>query len=302
MGTISQGVPFQSGSGGNDDNDEHDPHQKRWRDFFARTWRREKSAKPATKYGWHDYPDGRAAMMYWGGGGVVARDSPCYHRLQYDLANSYYWSGNFVRDYFFFVMQWHPLLSIFMCHPNHPWTKEQRLWMFLISAGLTFIPSCAISRIFEGSPDVAVLETTTPEFAVAVVTQDAVVAAQKGSIAVATILFVTIPDTIIGVILYQLAISETRCGACPMCIPVGKCVMKYTLWIAFVVCGVNFAIGMAVLKGHPPVEALEVMCYGKLWSYGTWFIIWLLLPCQLGFISLWTYERKEEARKESAAE
>lgn len=228
-------------------------------------------------------------------------------KLKFDLANSYYWSGNFVRDYFFFVMQWHPLLSIFMCHPNHPWTKEQRFWMFLISAGLTFIPSCAISKVFEGGPDVAVLETTTPAFAVdgaapVSATQAVVGAAQQGSIVVATILFVTIPDTILGVILYQLAISETRCGACPMCIPVGKCVMKYTLVIAFVVCGVNFAIGMAFLQGHPPVEALEVMCYGKLWSYGTWFIIWLLLPCQLGFISLWTYERKEEARKESAAE
>jgi len=260
----------------------------------------------STRPGWEEYNKAEQVNATGCIGGEDPEKCTFIHKLKWDLANSYYWTGNFVRDYFFFIMQWHPLLGILMCHPNHPWTKEQRFYMFLISAGLTFIPSCAISVLICGDEhghehEITTIVTTTapidgPPASIDEVRAATTHAVSKTAELLLTIVFVTIPDTIFGVILYQLAISETRCGACPCCIPFGKCLMKYTLIFAIVICGVNFGIGMLCLKGYPPMEALEVMLNGKLWSYGTWFIIWMLLPCQLGFVSLWTYEKKEADR------
>lgn len=224
-------------------------------------------------------------------GGVEDEDPqvcPFIYRLKWDLANSYYWSGHFVKDYFFFVMQWHPLLGLFMCHPNHPWGKPERFYMLMISAGITFIPSCVIAKAVAASEEYLVGDTSDAEQLAAVSE-----AGKKGSEMLLTILFVTLPDTILGVLLYQLAISETRCTYCPFCIPFGKCLMKYTLIFAVVIVAINLAIGYAVLSGEPPVDALMVMAKGKVVSYLTWFPIWLILPCQLGYLSLWRSEKKE---------
>jgi len=282
------------------------------RQSAASRWTNLSAAAAAPKKGWDDYDKAEQVNATGCIGGEDEDPNKCgfIRKLKQDLANSYYWTGNFVRDYFFFVMQWHPLLGILMSHPNHPWTKMDRFWMFMISVGLTFVPSCAISKMTVGDPD-AVVETTTTLLPGAALSGsvDVNVAILEGeealkqggswlSLKALTLMFVTVPDVIIGVILYQLAIAETRCGSCPCCIPFGKCLMKNTLVFAFIICGINFGIGWSFLGGAPPIRALEVMAEGKVWSYLTWFIIWMLLPCQLGFISLWTYERKEEERQE----
>jgi hypothetical protein len=253
--------------------------------------------KTPTKPGWAEYDKAEQVDHTGCIGGVDEQTCPFIDRLKWDLANSYYWTGNFVRDFFFFVMQWHPLLGIIMCHPNHPWKKDERLYMFFISLGLTFVPSCLISRFVAGDAisgsDAALLSTTLAPDVISGAKQGV----WHGLALLLTILFVTIPDAIIGVILYQLAISETRCSGSPFGLWLGKCCMKNTLIFAVVICCSNFFIGMTALSWEPPWHALMITLNGKLWSYGTWFIIWLFLPCQLGFLSLWSSANKAARRR-----
>lgn len=257
------------------------------------------------KPGWAEYD--KAAQVDHAGcvGGEDPDECPFIHRLKWDLANSYYWTGNFIRDYFFFVMQWHPLLGILMCHPNHPWSKLDRFYMFCISLGLTFVPSCIISSKVAGDSDEPLVTTTLLDPLLSTTPsvlypsgQDVEHGVRKGSALVLTILFVTIPDAVIGVILYQLAIAETRCAGWTCCVGIGKCFMKFVLVFAVIICSVNAGIGYLVLKdGGPLKHALQVLIMGKLYSYGTWFIIWLFLPCGLGYLSLWHSENKAAERK-----
>jgi len=238
------------------------------------------------KLGW-DYYSKEDNMAVGCVGGVEDNPEVCpfIYRLHFDLANSYHWSGNFVKDYFYFVMQWHPLLGILMCHPNHPWSKLTRFAMFMLSAGLTFIPSCVITNIAAATESTLVgTDANDP---------NASHATSKGTEMILTLLFVTLPDVILGVFLYQLAIAETRCASCPCCIPIGKSIMKYSLIIAAVVVAINVSIGLAMLGGNPPVDALITLAKGKVFSYITWFPLWVVLPCQLGFVSLWNSEKKE---------
>merc|ERR1711879_130869 len=116
------------------------------------------------------------------------------HRLRDDLANTYWWSGNWFQDFFFFVCQWHPLIGILMCHPNHPWSKRDRIQMTVISLCLTMIPAVWVGQRYEGQKDsnpLAKFERTTE-----------------------TIFLITIPDIIYGVLLYQLSIADSRCPSC----------------------------------------------------------------------------------------
>lgn len=229
-------------------------------------------------------------------------------RLKYDLANSYYWSGHFVKDYIFFVMQWHPLLGVFMCHPNHPWTKLRRVWMLLISAALTFIPSIIIvknTEAFVSHEKMRLIDTGISE-ANAEITAKALGATTQ---TIATLFWVTLPDTIIGVVLYQLAIAETRvCPCCPCKEGLKSCarqLMKGGICVALLLVvislgGANFVLGG--LADNLTMEYLQPLIVGKLYSYLFWFPMWIFLPCQLGFLSLWFAESKALAKERGGAE
>lgn len=260
----------------------------------APNWRERAYAKMKTQ-GYEEYPgpDGKEGQM---GVGCLEDDDPrkstYINRLKFDLANSYYWSGSMIKDYFYFVMQWHPVLGVLMCHPDHPWTKLDRFCMLLISAGLTFIPSCGISKGCDRFTGVEHLANGTLAN-----TEGDTAAAEAANTACSTaslLLFVTIPDTVIGVLLYQLAIANTRC---PSCADFWRAVMKCCVGCSFFLVLVTGAIGMVMLDGEPPREAIMIMAKGKLYSWVViWFPMWILLPCQLGFLSLWCAERKAAAR------
>merc|ERR1740130_206696 len=73
-------------------------------------------------------------------------------RLQRDLATTYYWSGDFCKDYGFFVCNWHPLLGMFLAHPAHPWSKGERLATFILSCCLTMLPSALLAHALADHP------------------------------------------------------------------------------------------------------------------------------------------------------
>merc|ERR1719161_247924 len=79
-----------------------------------------------------------------------------------------------------------------MCHPNHPWNKWERFQMLVLSLAISIVPSAMIGKEYGDEP---VTEKILITF------------------------FVTIPNVIFGVFLYQLAIAETRaCPCCPLCL------------------------------------------------------------------------------------
>merc|ERR1719188_1401714 len=78
-------------------------------------------------------------------------DCPYLYDLEYQLAQSYYWSGNFLKDLVFFVCNWHPFFGMFLSHPRHPWSKGERFGTFIVSCSITMLPSALMVRNMERS-------------------------------------------------------------------------------------------------------------------------------------------------------
>merc|ERR1711879_537111 len=82
------------------------------------------------------------------------------------MGNSYYWTGVPGYDYWFYVCNWHPLLGIFFCHPNHPWSKSLRLLMFFASLAITMVPAAYIGRLF-AQHEYAAMRTAMTQLSIA---------------------------------------------------------------------------------------------------------------------------------------
>uniref|UniRef100_A0A7S4QAV2 Uncharacterized protein n=1 Tax=Alexandrium monilatum TaxID=311494 RepID=A0A7S4QAV2_9DINO len=226
-----------------------------------------RSVRGKLNKGWEDYPEadgGKAGHVKYGCAEAVPKDAPYIHKLKHDLANSYYWTGGFFQDYFFFVANWHPFLGMLLSHPNHPWSKRERLAMFCISLAITMVPSAAIAAQLPGHRDATVV----------------------------VFAWVTLPDIAVGLVLYQLSIADTRCpNSCGACMNLFKrFAMACSAFFALSVTGVCFLILRS--RGAHWSQLLVPLVKGKLLSFLTWFPIWLLVPCQLGFIDLWCAERR----------
>merc|ERR1712113_1167089 len=156
--------------------------------------------------------------------------------------------------------------GMFFCHPDHPWTKKERFLMFLISLAVTLVPSAMLAA---GLHHGGLL--------------------QYGE-KLLVIVFVTIPDTIFGVILYQLSVVHTKC---PLCAPLFKaikgCLFGVTLTVGIAMTSLSSLILNGV--GAEWGALLRPLLLGKLYSYATWFPIFLLVPC-IGFALVWRAERR----------
>merc|ERR1740121_3364315 len=203
--------------------------------------------------------------MAWGCCGGAPPDADYINTLRSELANSYYWSGSCIKDYIFFVCQWHPLIGIFLSHPNHPWTKRERVLMFLCSLALTLVPSAMIAAFLHDKGVRHVLKVLL------------------------TLILVTLPDTIFGVVLYQLSVADTKCPLCAACTKsLEGCLMTVILIVGALSTILSSTILGAV--GANWFDLLQPLIMGKLYSYATWFPIFLLLPC-IGFALVWRGER-----------
>jgi len=227
-----------------------------------------RSIKEKFSAGQGDYPPpGKSGQMQCGcGSGDEEAKADYINTLKNDLANTYYWSGNYVKDLFFFFFNWHPFLGMFLCHPNHPWGKRERIQMFLISLFLTMPMSVYIGK------------------------QAQVNQLSPGVVTTWTIIAVTLPDTIIGVVLYQLSIADTRCPACAGCLDIlNKFCMNCFCLVGLISTGICFLM----LNGSELdyIKAFRPLAMGKAYSYATWFPIWFILPC-MGFAHVWWMESK----------
>lgn len=266
------------------------------------------------KVGWAQYPGAdpktaRSAQMKCGcAGGQNEDPEKCdfIYRLRSDLANLYWWSGNPVFDYIYFVCQWHPVLGILLSHPNHPWSKAERFGMFVISVAYSVIPSAVIAESEIGCMDK--LKDYPVETSAEALVKTSAEALCLGAVKSGAVLFITLPNIVLGVILYQLAIADTRCPACNRgcggaLTGLKKCCFSCTLFIAM-----GLSIGAYfILKSFnaPIVDLARPLVYGLVLSWATWFPLFLLLPF-IGFVHEWWMEKKaweagEEPGKASEA-
>jgi len=219
--------------------------------------------------------------MYWhcGGEGEVAKEAPFYHRLQFDLANSYYWSGDQCIDMLYFYMQWHPILGLFLSHPNHPWSKKLRLVQLVLSMLFSLPATAAIAAITETDRE------------------DSSVLLGKVADKILTLSLITLPNCIVGVVLYQCSVAG---AACPSCRLLCECLHNCCACLMFVLACCACSVAIAFLSAKPNiVDAFWPLLMGLVWYWLLWFPLWLFVPGQLGFFSLW---RVESAKARSLLE
>lgn len=208
-------------------------------------------------------------------------------QLQRDLANTYYWSGSFGRDYVFFIRNWHPLIGIFCCHPLHPWMKRERLGMLLIAIAMTTLPFAIRSKLMEKDSDDPIAQSI--DYA-------------------AVYFYITLPIMIVGYILYYITISEAWCkdrhwccGPLKMSV---RCCRRMYFCYSSVIAIMMFFGALVISSGgatSPPYKRLlEDVLISQAQGWLTWFPIMLVLP-YVGFPHGWRMEqRKEQSRARGA--
>lgn len=199
--------------------------------------------------------------------------------LELDLANSYYWSGSFLKDYLFFIANWHPLLSTCLCHPAHPWTKAQRLIMLMVSVSFTTLPSARLLRVVAKQDGIAYAATHLGIF-----------------------LHVTLPVMIWESALYRLAVLDLYCKGrqspcCKLFVHCIRVVRHCCFLLASVISGLMVLGSFLILASSdaPVYDALRPVAVSCMQSWILWFPIWMTLP-YIGFCHYWGIERRRAKR------
>lgn len=203
-------------------------------------------------------------------------------RFEWDLANSYYWSGNVSRDYLFFVAQWHPLLGICYSHPAHPWRKDQRLIMLLLTISFITLPTARLLKILDasGKEDETQVASHWEIFA-----------------------HVTVPMMVWECALYRLAVLDLYCkgrkgACCRLCGKLVQCMQKCCFSVAVIFSGMMilasfcFLLGGSLLGGNSMLGALRLIVVSCVQSWITWFPVWMFLPYN-GFLHYWHIEQRQ---------
>jgi len=199
------------------------------------------------------------------------QDCPYIEDLKYQLAQSYYWSGIFLKDMFFFVCNWHPFFGMLLSHPQHPWSKRERVLTFIVSCSLTMLPSAVVIKYFPGEVRSGVI-----------------------------FIFITLPVSLIEVALYWLSVGGIFCTSLPgpfkaCCMGSVWCLKHSCLCMSMLVSVSVLSLSLLLLEldessMQHPEHLVDFFWISRLQSYIMWFPIWFLLPC-LGFLHVWFMEK-----------
>jgi len=199
-------------------------------------------------------------------------DSHFLGELQRDLAMTYYWSGEWCRDYLFFIANWHPLVGMFCSHPVHPWSKRERLATFIFSVGFSLLPA-AILAIMENESDNKMM-----------------VHIASGMVFV----FITLPIMLWELALYWIAVADSFCvGRCNQVVQVVVCCQKLLLSCSVFTAIVSAALSCAIVAvSSASLDRLVTgVCTSRVQSWLTWFLLMTFLPC-IGFVHGWRMEQR----------
>eukprot|EP00928_Gymnodinium_smaydae_P073009 TRINITY_DN56277_c0_g1_i1.p1 TRINITY_DN56277_c0_g1~~TRINITY_DN56277_c0_g1_i1.p1 ORF type:complete len:409 (-),score=48.18 TRINITY_DN56277_c0_g1_i1:141-1367(-) len=214
-----------------------------------------------------DRPGKRGLMAFGCCGGVGWGPGSCeyYHTLRIELANSVYWSGNIILDYIFFVCQWHPLLGIFLCHPNHPYRKMDRIFILSFAFTSTIVPSVSLGAFY-----------SAPVF--------------DGYRHYVIMIVAAVQANLVAFLLYQISMAKVRC---PGWARVWEWFMNSLMLITVILFLVSsFTTITVILAGDVSFLQVFIPFFQGIWiSYLLWFPAWFLLPF-VGFLHCWCSERR----------
>lgn len=207
-----------------------------------------------------------------------------------DLYNRKYWTGHFCKDYCFHIANFHPVLSIFFCHPQHPYRKLDRACIFVIVTALSVMPACLVSSFLhpEESGDIVSLWNFL----------------MKLSSLVIIFFYITLPVMILQMVLEKLATLDFKfqdrvglfglCRHCFWCLTCcSKWMKRYLFFWAIIftvfVCLVSTLIlhSMGIKARHAVLPFL----ISRIQSLTIWFATDLLMPWW-GFIVHWRGQRQ----------
>jgi len=204
---------------------------------------------------------------------------PYKNQLQYDLATSYHFSGDFFRDYGFFVANWHPLFGICCSHPLHPWKKYERILALIVSLALTMlVPAFYLS-------------TTKAQW-------------NDQGTRMAVFLWITLPAMLLEVALYWFAMGDSYCRGNIFCTPVVGLIVvikSACFFVALCIAAFAFFVIYTGLGGElPSMHLMKPFFTSRLHSWILWFPVWFLMPC-FGFWHYWTIERRAFTKQQMEA-
>jgi len=193
---------------------------------------------------------------------------PYLYDLEFQLAQSFYWSGSFLKDLLFFICNWHPFLGMFFSHPRHPWAKRDRILTFVVSCSMTMLPSALFVQWGRNHGE-TILSS------------------------VAIFFTITLPVMVIEIALYWLAVGGVFCKGtslecCTQCV---RCLKTSCFCVSFVFSFAMLAISYLALGNASPTRLVYPFVLSRLQSYITWLPLFILLPC-IGFVHTWLLEKK----------
>jgi len=217
------------------------------------------------------------------------------------LAHRAWWTGDFIADYGFHVANEHPLLSCFLSHPAHPYSKLERIAVLLVISCMTFPATLALLRWGKDLYGRQPKEEVNVWAAVVLSVEQAFT--QTG-MQLGTLLFVTIPSAIAQFILEGLVILDfqlqegtglSRVSGCrPLCECAVRCVLTVKhccLVFSFVLAGLIYFLSSELLarQGASSVEAVGPFLLSRIQCWVLWFLTDALLP-YCGFVAKWCSE------------
>lgn len=151
--------------------------------------------------------------------------------------------------------------------------------MFVASLAFTMVPSAAIADDWGACSTLGHADWLEPKLYVLV--------------------YVTIPDCIFGQVLYQLSVMPVR-GLCRFCPRLFSSIAHLNALGLLLFGALMSVMSYAIKQDAAWVCLLFPICSGKLIGWLAWFPLHLLLPCNVGFISLWRREKRFATQLQAA--
>lgn len=233
----------------------------------------------------------------WWAGGCYSACSEAYPSRERDVdavklrlaENHLYWIGVYWQDYIFHICNRHPVLSIFSCHPMHPFSKTERLCIEL----LRIIGTCSFVTCMKSKFRMELWINHSTE---------------KSAIEqfIAIYLHITLPVTIVMYILMEIAVQTGRPDS-PMERYLGhKWAKALQWWLMCICCRVVIILFVTALWLRYSLDQRNEQVYEVAWKsilqgWLLWFVKDNLLPVSIlkhplefGFYNAWERQGRED--------
>lgn len=235
------------------------------------------------------------------------------HKLAYDLISGRcYFTGSWCRDYWYHILNWHPLLSLFLCDRCNPYTKKERCAVFIVVTSFTMLPCVGLTMTLEAVSN-NILATLRSGKASDKYLEFSALLSQK----LAVFLIITIPVMILQYLIeyaiyfreifrYNVHLYQSRDECCAGCkkyfctvlkwcmVCFKKCCLWSALWMSLFIWIVGYNLEKT---NHGLWLAMTPLAVSRVQFWFIWFVIDLWFPF-IGFVPWWRKEKAEAEKPE----